>query len=778
MDDLLQEFIAETRETLEALAGEIVAWEADPADRTRLDAIFRFVHTVKGSCGFLNMPRLQRLSHSAEDVLGAVRDGTRAADTTLVNAVLAIVDRIGEVVEAIAVGVSLDDSCDDRLVGALAGPAIRPSAQVAATDMTMSPPRPGAVRSIRLTVDLLDRMMSGMSDMVLARNELARSLRDAGGDPRVEAALERLSLTVADMRDTVTRTRMQKVDALFSALPRLVRDTAAELGKAVTLTIDGADVELDREMIELMRDPLVHVIRNAVDHGLETPAERRVAGKRDSGHLAVSARQSGNQILIEISDDGRGIDVDRLIAKAIAVRLRTPAEIAQMTRREQMELIFEPGLSSRDAVTSISGRGVGMDVVRANIEQIGGRVVLHNQPGHGLTLTVHVPLTLSILSTVVIRSGNEHFAVPRQAMEEIVTVRGDAVRVDAIGDAPVATVRGRRLPLVMLGELLRLPGDHTAQTLAIVATREGHYALAVDAVLDTEELVVKPAAPAVMASGFYAGQTLPDSGRPMLLLDIAGLATAAGLRFARTDQREEAAAAGVPEGVAALLFQDLDGERRVIALAAIDRVETVAPGAVRHTAGQLRLTLGDAIVPLHLAAPIGDRDQLAVLRLNDGESEIAYGIAEPIEIVALPAEIAPAAVAGPIAGVAMIAGEQVEVVDVHALFAGITIAAAPRARPLCHLYGDTAGWMAAFLKPTLESAGYRCVTTIGAGESPSVTLAMADDAGVDTASAAPIVRLRRERAGDDDPDDSIYRYDRPALIAAVASRVAGKGRGR
>ncbi|PAV93200.1 hypothetical protein WR25_26317 [Diploscapter pachys] len=240
-------------------------------------------------------------------------------------------------------------------------------------------------------------MMSGMSDMVLARNELARRLRDVDNDPLVEAALERLSLTVADMRDTVTRTRMQRIDALFSALPRMVRDTAGELGKLVALTIEGADVELDREMIELMRDPLLHIIRNAVDHGIEAPADRRMAGKRDTGRLVVSARQSGNQILVEITDDGRGIDVDRLVEKARAQKILTASQAAAMDHAAKLDLIFHPGLSSRDTVTAISGRGVGMDVVRANIEQLGGRIHLASQPGRGLSIVIFVPLTLSII---------------------------------------------------------------------------------------------------------------------------------------------------------------------------------------------------------------------------------------------------------------------------------------------------------------------------------------------------------------------------------------------
>ncbi|HEU0043564.1 chemotaxis protein CheA [Sphingomonas sp.] len=756
MDELLQEFISETRETLEALSGEIVAWEADPSDRARLDAIFRFVHTVKGSCGFLDLPRLARLSHAAEDVLGAVRDGGRTPDTTLVNAVLAIVDRIGELVEAIASGGALESGSDELLIAALV------------EDAAPAAPTPAAVpvravsRSIRLNVELLDRMMSGMSDMVLARNELARTLRDRPLEPHIEAALERLSLTVADMRDTVTRARMQKVDALFAALPRIVRDTAAELGKSVTLSVQGSDVELDREMIELIRDPLAHIIRNAVDHGLESPDERRAIGKRESGELLVSARQSGNHIVIEITDDGRGIDTARLTSKARQRKLRPDAELAAITESQAAELVFEPGLSSRDTVTAVSGRGVGMDVVRANIEQIGGRVALRNRPGRGLAIAIHVPLTLSILSTIIVRAGSQRFAVARSAVEEIVTSRSSAVRLDIVGDTAVATVRGRRRPLLNLAELIGVPDGRDANTLAIIATRDGDYALAVDEVLDTEELVVKPASPAVMATGFYAGMTLPDSGRPMLLLDGAGLAAAAGLRFEKSAPEEESAA---PErSLLALLIQDLDGQRRLIALAAVDRIETVDVDRIRLTGGRHRLSVGDRAVPLHLMGSLAGRNEVAVLRLSDGMSEIAYAIAEAIEIVEVPAQLSPVGT-GLIAGVAMLAGEQIEMVDAHALFAGGGQATGER--PLCLLSCDGSGWMDAFLRPTLEGAGYRCTTALAPGESAAVTLVMAEQ-GIVAPVFENVVQLRREVMGG---DTSVYRYDRAALIAAVASRI-------
>ncbi|WNO52772.1 chemotaxis protein CheA [Stakelama saccharophila] len=772
MDDLLQEFIAETRETLETLSGEIIAWEAAPQDCARLDAIFRFVHTVKGSCGFLDLPRLQRLSHAAEDVLAQVREGERIPDPPLVNAVLAVVDRIGDIVEAIDAGNALDDSGEDMLIAAL-----EKGAESSAAAATPTPR--AASRSVRLNVDLLDRMMSGMSDMVLARNELARRLRADDVDPTVEAALERMSASVADMREAVTRTRMQKLDTLFSVIPRVVRDTAATLGKSVVLNIEGADVELDREMIEAMRDPLVHMIRNAIDHGLETPEERRAAGKRENGRLTVAARQSGNQIVIEIVDDGRGIDTAKVIAKLASAGARDEQEMRALPDRAKLALIFEPGLTTKEEVSDISGRGVGMDVVRAAINHIGGRIDLDNAPGKGLRIAIHVPLTLSIISAVVVRLGDQRFAVPRQAIEEIVSAQADNIRIDRLGSGAVVMVRDRKLPLVDLAELMRLPdrADRADAMLLIVSIGTGSFAIGVDGVLDNEELVIKPAAPDVMATGVYGGQTLPDNGMPMLVLDCAGIAATSGMRFGlaaealEEDADKEEQAPGMP----ALLFVDLDGSTRAIPLAVVDRIEHVAGDAVRYSAGRLRIAIDGRIVPVRAIGDPAGRDRIAVLRLRDGADEVAYAVSEALDIVAIDGDIVPADEDGPVAGAVLHDGRQVEIVDANWILAGDE-EAVHRADgdPICLLAGRDDGWMHGFVRPLLEQAGYRVVRRLPEGARAAVILTGDDEDDERYASlGAAVLRLSSHRTSGGRSGDHIFRYDRKALLSAVAARIEG-----
>ncbi len=777
MDDLINDFLAETRDMLQALAGEIVAWEADPTDRARLDEIFRFVHTVKGNCGFFDLPRLQQLSHAAEDVLAELRAGRRTADPALVSAVLAVIDRIGELVQAIETGDSLASEDDEQLIAALSGgrslPAVEPEPALSQGDQ-----RKG-MRSIRLSVDLLDRMMSGVSDAVLARNELSRRLRDRERDPAVEEAFERVSACIGEIRDAITRTRMQRIDSLFSALPRMVRDLASDLGKQVRLEVDGGDVELDREMIEMIRDPLTHMIRNSIDHGIEPAVERRAAGKAEAGYLRVSARQAGNQILIEIVDDGRGIDGEALVRKALSAGLLAPDRADRLSPSQKLGLVFLPGVSTAGQVTAISGRGVGMDVVRANVERIGGVIDVDSRPGEGVRLCIRVPLTLTIIPALTVSAGGQIFAIPRSAIEEILRL-GATARIDRVGDAMVARVRGRLLPLIGLCDLLSVPsqGSEASQKLILLKPAGGDiYALAVDTVHDHEELVVKPAAPALMAAGVYAGTTLADDGRPILLLDPSGMAKEAGIRFddpeldRRVAHAKPAATRGREESL--LLFRSLEGQMRAVNVAAVERIEDVPAEAIQFTAGRLRLSIGEHILPLAGCREAPADGWLRILRLTDGEQEIAYGFAEVIDIRTLVLESRPAEIRGELAGVALIDGAQVELLDPYWLFAEHAASASRGEKLVCAIpAGD--GWMENMLRPLVESLGYRIVPA-GEGVCADLLIENADSEPSRGVDAGQVLRIRARPDQEGENDNSIYRYDRDALMEALR-RGAGEGR--
>jgi len=781
MDDLIADFVAECREMLEALGGEIVAWEAQPDDRARLDSIFRFVHTVKGNCGFFEFPRLEALSHAAEDALADVRAGRRQADGALVSAVLGIIDRIAEMVAAIEAGEEMPAGDDSALIDALAPGAegvAQPFAAPAADGQIRASAAP---RTIRLSVELLDRVMSTVSDMVLARNELARRLRESNTDVPVDGAFERLSSIIAEMRDAITRTRMQRIENLFVGLPRMVRDLSAELGKQVLVDIEGGDVELDREMIEMIRDPLTHIIRNAVDHGIEKPAERLKGGKREIGILSVAARQSGNQILIDIHDDGRGIDGKKLVEKAIASGTVDKADAAQLSPREQLALIFEAGLSTAKAVTSISGRGVGMDVVRSNIERIGGIVEVDSKLGEGTRMTLRVPLTLTIIPALTVSIAGQHFAIPRSAIEEIVRANGESVSLEHLGGAGVATIRGRRVPEVSLSEILGLPSeiDEKERTLIVLRPAGGDvYALSVDRIHDHEELVVKPAAPAVMATGLYAGTTLADDGSPILLFDPAGLAEVGGVKLEaheRSTRIVEASAAAVSKATPVLLFRGLDGARRAIRLAVVDRIEEVPADSIREAAGQLRVQLGEAILPLAGASAASLADgKVRLFRLNDGTHEIAFAFAEVIDFATIEHDIIHAERPGEVSGVSLINGEPAELLDAHWLFANHVGAAARASEELvCRLPSDDP-WMQNMLRPIVEAAGYRVVGDEHEGDADLVIASQGTQ--VPDAAADKTIWLRTDLEATGKKDDSIYRYDRAGLLMALKS--AGTGRGK
>ncbi|SKB26510.1 chemotaxis protein CheA [Sphingopyxis flava] len=793
MDDLLNDFLAETAEILAEAGGALVAWEADPGDRERLDAIFRLVHTIKGSSGFLSLPRVTALAHAAEDALDQVRRGNRPADAALVTGVLGVIDRLTHLCGALGTGGGEPAGDDGEVIEALALAADEPASpepaeiQLRREDDLAAELQ--AWRSIRVPLPLLDSVMTGVTDIVLARNEFARMLRESGADPRLIASFDRLSDSIAGMRQSVSQMRMQRIDKLFAPLPRIVRDLAQELGKKVKFVASGGEVELDREMMENIRDPLIHIVRNAIDHGIEPLDQRVAAGKGVIATLSVSARQSGNQIEIEVRDDGRGLSPDALVSKAVAARIVTATEARALSAKDKLELIFRPGFSTAAKITSVSGRGVGMDIVKANLEKIGGVVELRNDEGRGLTILLRVPMTLTIISGLMVRAAGQYFAIPRGAVREILLESSDSARIDCVGGGELATVRGEKFPLLRLEEILGLkPGaDEDAEDRAIVIVRPGQgqsYALSVAAIHDHEELVIKPAAPLIMATGLYAGTTLPDNGRPVLLLDVQGLLAAAGIDASEAgrchDEAEEAEAEAVAARKAAqlLLFRDTGGRVRGIRLSVIERVEEVPALALFESAGLVQAQIGDDIFPVHAGRLPEDAGMLKLLRLHDGQRVLCYPIEAVIDIVRLPDTVQPAPVPGLISGVTLVGGEPVELLDPFWLmeqYAHGEIASEAR-QPLCQLAGDADGWGENFLAPILRSAGYRVASADDAlaGGAPDVFLTLSDEESL-IADGVPVIRLRAAAAAAGPDDQSVYRYDRQALLEALRVRIGGGG---
>ncbi|WP_374408862.1 chemotaxis protein CheA [Pelagerythrobacter sp.] len=780
MDELLADFVAETREMLQAIEGEIVAWEADPADRARLDAIFRFVHTVKGNCGFFDFPRLEQLSHAAESALSEVRADRRRASSGLVTAVLAIIDRISDMIDAIDAGEKLPPGGDERLIAALEpGNDDDDSEAIQAGDLAgpKAARQASGTRSIRLPVELLDRVMSGVSDLVLARNELARRLRESGADPALEGPFERLSTILDGVREGATRMRMQRLEHLFGALPRMVRDLSAELGKQVMIDLEGGDVELDREMIESARDPLTHIIRNAIDHGIEPPSARLAAGKREIGMITVSARRTGNHITIAVSDDGRGIRLAGLRDKAVTSGVIGAGEAAAMTEEQVLELIFAPGFSTAEQVSQVSGRGVGMDVVRANIERIGGSVEVSSTEGKGTIVFLHVPLTLSIVEGMTVRVGAQTLGLPRSYIVEIARSASRAIDVERLGDGIFLTFRGERVPCLDLAEVLGLPEavDLDRATFVFVRLVSGDlFALAVDRVLDNADFVLKPLPPVLSEIGLFGGTALLDDGRPILKLDVPGIAERHGLashariRSAAPEAAAESAAAPAEQAV---VFTDFAGRRRAMRMRPIQHIHSLKSADTQAAGAGMLAAVDGSILPLLGAQPadLAD-DTFAALRLGDGEAELLYAVAAIVDTVDLPAAITLLEGDDELEGSALIDGTIVGVIDAHRLFARHGRAAAPARRPTCRLPGADP-WVTGFLEPLIRSAGYDVLAGNDGGQADiSIVL---DDRG-EPGAAGTVVRLRSQpEGGESDGAASVYRYDRDGLLSALAHARAG-----
>jgi len=524
MDELLRDFLTETGESLDRVDAELVRFEQDPNNGQILGNIFRLVHTIKGTCGFLALSRLERLTHAAETLMGKFRDGMPVT-TDAVTLILSTLDRIKSILNGIETLEREPEGDDAELIERLGRmargeqasppppPRAEPAQQVAAPAESKPSTEPAAEaaekrveapeksatepadrlanHSIRVSVDTLDYLMTTVSELVLTRNQLLEIVR-RNEDSDFKVPLQRLSNVTAELQEGVMKTRMQPIGNAWQKLPRVVRDLSAELDKTIELEMQGAETELDRQVLELVKDPLTHLVRNCADHGIERTAERIAAGKPQNGTIRLTACHQGGHIIIEIADDGRGLNIARIKAKAIEAGLATEAELAAKSDAEIGNFIFSAGFSTAAEVTSISGRGVGMDVVRSNIEQIGGTVDLKSVPGAGTTFTIKIPLTLAIVSALIVESGGERFAIPQLSVLELVRAGGGGEhRIERIKDTPVLRLRNALLPLLYLKEILRI-GDGGSDEGFVVVTQVGNqvFGTVVDGVFHTEEIVI------------------------------------------------------------------------------------------------------------------------------------------------------------------------------------------------------------------------------------------------------------------------------------------------
>ncbi len=675
LDGILADFVAEARENLDRLDAELVGLELCPDDAEALRRVLRVAHSLKGTAGVLGFRQLEGLAHAGETLLCQVREGLRPFDERVATAVLTTADAVRALLDRIEVSGGEGDLRFGRVLENLEdlsreatapdARALEGGAAAGATDQPPPPPaqpwagpgapapsparyapapsrhgeaapqaadaltsgadglpdadpsdRPHELRSVRLDVALLDRLMDDVGELVLARNRIAQ-LAAGADDAPLRVAVQRLGVVAGELQARVARARLRPVATLWRRLPRLVRDVALACGKEATVATEGGDVELDRRVLEAVADPLTHLVRNAIDHGLEPPAVRRASGKPAAGRIVVRARQGAGLVEVEVEDDGRGIDLDAIRRRALDRGLLPPQQARALGLREALELVFRPGFTTADAVSSVSGRGVGLDVVRAEVRRVGGDVQVETTPGGGTTFRLRIPLTLAIVPILLLRLGALELGIPQLAVLELLRLRPD--HVQRAGDAPVLRHRGRLLPLVPLARLLevapgpgeaagdgddlRAPGPRPAGldrgVVVVVAAGARSLGLVVDDVLEAEEVVIKPLP--LLRLPVYAGATVRGDGRPALVLDPAGVARRAGVRDGElgAPAAQAAPGAGGDDDADRLLVLGLGGDERVaVALDHVARLEEVDPARVARAGEQAMVPLGGRVLPL------------------------------------------------------------------------------------------------------------------------------------------------------------------------------------
>ncbi len=685
-EEILQEFLVEGKENLDRLERELVSSEKNGATPEAISAIFRTVHTVKGTAGFFGFDKLQGLAHIAENLLSKVRDGEMALTPPVISAQLQVVDACRMMMDWVEqTGTDGDDeyaALKTKLTALTEGAGPLPAAVVELPVAHAAPPPgpEGADTTVRVDVALLDKLMDLAGELVLARNQLLKFSASSRDAPLVQS-MQRLDQITSELQDSVMKTRMQPIGGAWNKLPRVVRDLAGELGKLVRLELEGKETGLDRSILEAIKDPLTHIVRNSIDHGIETPDKRIAKGKMAEGLLRLRANHEGGHVMIEIVDDGAGVDPDRVKKRAIERGVITVERAAELTEREVCSLLFAPGFSTAEKITNVSGRGVGMDVVKTNIERIGGSVEIESKHHHGMTIRIKIPLTLAIIPALIVTAGGERYAVPQNGVLELVRIDpASGRRIEYVDGTPVYRLRGELLPLLYLDEVLG--GSQTGVTVVVLHNEGRPFGLVVQGVQDTEEIVVKPMAKRLRSLTTYSGATILGDGKVALILDVRGIASVAGLGFSKRELVEQVQSTS---DVDRFLIVQLTADRRVaVALDTVARLEEFQASAVEKAAGIEVMQYRNRMLPLvrlgeALGTPSESRaETFHVIVYTAGNRDLGLVVDGIVDIVEEHVEVTTTALRHGLFGSAIIDGKVTDVVDVATLAAdmGIVMGAA------------------------------------------------------------------------------------------------------
>jgi two-component system chemotaxis sensor kinase CheA len=665
-DELIQEFVVESSVHLAQVEGQLLEIESagGNVDIDLVNTVFRAVHSVKGAAGFLGLTVINALAHSLENVLNMIRSQTLVPNPRSINVLLKASDQLRQMVEQVSTSNAIDVTAIIAELDALAAggdvvaddsqtpPAapepraseIKPPPKQDKAKENEVPPAPSVSASrsrptegsVRVPVAVLDQLMNLAGELVLSRNQLIAAMgnRQRNG---LEAIAGRVDQVTSELQETIMQTRMQPVGVVFGKFPRLVRDLSRKLGKETTLEIHGDDVEVDKTIVEALADPLTHLVRNSVDHGIETPDARIAAGKSVSGVVRLIAYHQAGKVCIRIEDDGAGMDPKRLKSKALEKGVIREDQALVMTDSESLRLIFAPGFSTAAAVTDVSGRGVGMDVVRTNIEQLGGTVDIESSLGQGSAIHITLPLTLAIVPSMIVGCAGERYAIPQANITELVRVvaADREQRIGLLHGLEVLRLRGALLPLIRLDQALGLSEANAIEVhpkcihILVMETGQLRYALQVDAIFDNEEIVVKPLGRHVRDLGYVAGATILGDGYVALILDVVGIAMQCNLRNLESPSEPASSESHPSDEVhRLLLFRNHSQEPFAIPMAMVARIERIRADAI-HSVGEKNLlvyrgvTLPVLRLEQHIRALPPDRSTekvfLVVFRVQERE---------------------------------------------------------------------------------------------------------------------------------------------------------------